>query len=1073
LPNGTIYVPYNATITVSGGGTPPYTFAVTYGTPPSGLTLSSSGTLSGTPNSLVPNGSDVFDVQVTDAHGCQGTIGYNITISCPTITLNPGTLPACTDGSSYNQTITASGGNGVINFAVTSGSLPNGLSLSSSGSFTGTPAAPPGTYNFTVTGTEANDGCTGSQSYSLTVNCPTLTVSPSSLPSGTAGAGYNQTITASGGSAPYTFSVTGGGLPAGLTLASSGSLSGTPTTPGDSSFAVTATASNGCTGNTNYTLTVTATNLFLPVYQVIRAGATYSQAINLANLLNIPTNALGWTNGIVSFLDSTNWMAVPSITITNTSDPVISNLIAGTQNPYPAIPISVQAIDFATLSNLSVFDTNQALIITSNALENAGLHPQGGTPLSGHTILTAFMTNANATVSSVHQYLDTLTGYELMVANGTNTYPLVGAGASVQVDYGPTGNVTRLYYSAPQLVAGPSVQVMSQTEISNRIASVLETNAQFNLQLVYWAPSSLPRTFSAPTTWTPTNILPWYAVIVRHPPTSSNATGIVTAQMIPATDDTNYVPLVNLSVSQVGTQVVASASAVGGLPPYTYVWGGSSPAVPTNIAASISYTPVVRVAPPPLAIALDPSNSSVAIFWPYPSTGFVLESATIAAPAVWSQVTTPVETNSRINSVTIATPQSPGSLFFRLRLANQMFPVTETVAVTVTDANGISVHTSRTVATYANPAADQAKLGAGYSNSVQPNDRDGPQAPFPTYGTESPYGSGSGFDTDTAGWLMEMSTSGANQVFLFTQDQAWPGDFIEPPQPGGNEQLVMPFSPTTAPAIYADAYVNTANMVHYLGHGNPTAFSFTYPNGPLDPNSLVWAEMSEVSLLDFGEQYNEVIQFTCWDGPPYTNPASTVWYYDFQAGANWSPNPQTSGMAPNWGNLTSPGDSLFWLIFESCEVMTYNQNTSDFDTQPPNSSGFYAWEQWGPQFNGLHSMLGYDTIAYTPANTPAVFADIMLNGWNPAKRPNPKPLTLTKAWILANRQTQTLKAPDGMGNYFNVSAAAMGPVGTNGVSDFHDYFPGKGNMGPSIPPSQLTGWWYLNTIVGHTTQPAQ
>jgi sugar lactone lactonase YvrE len=72
------------------------------------------------------------------------------------------------------------------------------------------------------------------QAISVTQNfsCPAITVAPGTLPTGTAGSSYNQTITASGGSAPYTFSVTGGTLPAGLTLASSGSLSGTPTTPG-------------------------------------------------------------------------------------------------------------------------------------------------------------------------------------------------------------------------------------------------------------------------------------------------------------------------------------------------------------------------------------------------------------------------------------------------------------------------------------------------------------------------------------------------------------------------------------------------------------------------------------------------------------------------------------------------------------------------------------------------------------------------------------------------------------------------------------------------------------------------
>ncbi len=66
---------------------------------------------------------------------------------------------------------------------------------------------------------------------------------------------YDQTILAGGGSAPYTFAVTGGALPAGLTLASSGALSGFPTTPGTTSFTVTATDANGSTGSATYSLT--------------------------------------------------------------------------------------------------------------------------------------------------------------------------------------------------------------------------------------------------------------------------------------------------------------------------------------------------------------------------------------------------------------------------------------------------------------------------------------------------------------------------------------------------------------------------------------------------------------------------------------------------------------------------------------------------------------------------------------------------------------------------------------------------------------------------------------------------
>ncbi len=250
LPNGTVGSSYNQTIS-AGGGTPAYSFTVTAGTLPAGLTLTSGGSLSGTPTN---SGSFTFTITATDAQSCLGDQGYTLTIDCPTITVSPASLPSGTVGASYNQTITASGGTTPYTFAVTSGTLPNGLSLSAAGVLSGTPTTI-GTSNFTVTGTDAQ-GCTGSKSYSITINCPTITVNLSTLPNGSVGSSYSQTLTGSGGTSPYSFAVTAGSLPAGLVLSSSGVLSGTPTTVGSSNFTITATDDQGCTGTRSYTLSI-------------------------------------------------------------------------------------------------------------------------------------------------------------------------------------------------------------------------------------------------------------------------------------------------------------------------------------------------------------------------------------------------------------------------------------------------------------------------------------------------------------------------------------------------------------------------------------------------------------------------------------------------------------------------------------------------------------------------------------------------------------------------------------------------------------------------------------------------
>ncbi|MBU6199763.1 MAG: putative Ig domain-containing protein, partial [Xanthomonadaceae bacterium] len=262
LPAATVGIAYSQTITAS-GGTSPYTYAVTVGTLPAGLTLSSAGVLSGTPTA---GGSFTFTVTATDSSTgtgpYTGSQTYTLTVGAPTIILSPATLPAATVAAAYNQTITASGGTAPYTYA-TAGPLPAGLTLSSGGVLSGTPTAG-GTFNFTVTATDSSTGAgapyTGSRAYTLTVNPPTITLAPTSLPAATVAAAYSQTITASGGTSPYTYAVTVGTLPAGLTLSSAGVLSGTPTAGGTFSFTVTATDSSTGTGpykgTQAYTLTV-------------------------------------------------------------------------------------------------------------------------------------------------------------------------------------------------------------------------------------------------------------------------------------------------------------------------------------------------------------------------------------------------------------------------------------------------------------------------------------------------------------------------------------------------------------------------------------------------------------------------------------------------------------------------------------------------------------------------------------------------------------------------------------------------------------------------------------------------
>ncbi len=264
LANGTVGTIYSQTLTASGGAAS-YSFTVSGGSLPAWATLNSStGIISGTPNSTLAAS---FTITATDANGCQGTRTYSIT-PCPVITLTPATLPNAVVGTAYSQTVTASGSSSAYTYSVSSGSLPAWATLNAStGVISGTPTTTAGA-SFTLQATDAL-GCTGTQAYTITTVCPTITLNPASLSTGTLGLSYNQTLSATGGTAPYSsWTVASGTLPAGLTLnTSTGVLSGIPTATGSSTFTLRTTDFRGCQGNRSYTVIIKGLTLGNLIWQ--------------------------------------------------------------------------------------------------------------------------------------------------------------------------------------------------------------------------------------------------------------------------------------------------------------------------------------------------------------------------------------------------------------------------------------------------------------------------------------------------------------------------------------------------------------------------------------------------------------------------------------------------------------------------------------------------------------------------------------------------------------------------------------------------------------------------------------
>lgn len=208
-----------------------------------------------------PTGTGAVTVTSVTARDCaNGAVAVSagpagsVNVSNSTITLTPSALPDAATGVAYSQTLGASGGSAPWTFTLASGALPAGLSLSSAGVLSGTPVQG-GVFSFTVRASEPA-GCSGTRDYVLTVTCPAIAVQPVFLPDGAAGTAYSATLTASAGLAPFTFAVTAGALPDGLTLSSAGVLSGTPTAAGTGVFTIGVTDAANCTGSRNYTVDV-------------------------------------------------------------------------------------------------------------------------------------------------------------------------------------------------------------------------------------------------------------------------------------------------------------------------------------------------------------------------------------------------------------------------------------------------------------------------------------------------------------------------------------------------------------------------------------------------------------------------------------------------------------------------------------------------------------------------------------------------------------------------------------------------------------------------------------------------
>lgn len=218
------------------GGTPPYSWSIASGVLPPGLSMNSgTGLLAGAPASA---GSFTITVQAADSASRTGQKTITINVIAP-LDLLTSSLPSVVKGAAYAQNLVATGGKPPYHWSVVAGALPAGLTLASNtGAISGNPASI-GTFSFTVDVTDA-ELRSARKALSISVVPPPLSLAIVSSAEAIKGVAFNHQLNAIGGTPAYTWSITGGGLPAGLSLnPATGALSGTPSVSGTFSAAVT------------------------------------------------------------------------------------------------------------------------------------------------------------------------------------------------------------------------------------------------------------------------------------------------------------------------------------------------------------------------------------------------------------------------------------------------------------------------------------------------------------------------------------------------------------------------------------------------------------------------------------------------------------------------------------------------------------------------------------------------------------------------------------------------------------------------------------------------------------------
>ena len=393
LPAGNVGLAYQAGVAATGGKLP-YKFSIASGGLPAGLTMDESGAFTGKPATA---GTSRFTVQVTDNSAKTASKTFTIAVVDVLRIVNTSPLPEVVQNQTYSQTFTAIGGTQPYSWSVVGGTLPAGLNLNSAtGELSGKPTQA-ATGSFTVQ-VKDGQGLTASAQFSVNV-VPVLAIATAQLPNGTVGAAYTASVTATGGTSPIQWTVIAGSLPAGVTLSSSGAITGTPSGNGSSSFTIQAADSKTQTDSRSYTVVIG-----LPAFPtVIITGPADTVPPATQQMLGLNLGAafpVNLTGTVTMTFTPDSGFDDPAVQFTTGGRSAPFTLAAGDPNArFGIVPVAVQTGTVAGLITLTTKMLAGSVDVTPSPVPTKTVRVAKGPPVIRTVAVTRAATGFDVAIS--------------------------------------------------------------------------------------------------------------------------------------------------------------------------------------------------------------------------------------------------------------------------------------------------------------------------------------------------------------------------------------------------------------------------------------------------------------------------------------------------------------------------------------------------------------------------------------------------------------------------------------------------------------------------------------------------